>query len=123
MLSDIMKAKILNMKNNKLKERPAVLDEQGNICRVRKIWDNGGKTCDRFSITFDLYNDKTGRWEAWSDYADGRLTCLGMSNDPISPQGFSQFSSCTEGRHLGKRIAWSELPELIQNHIIIRMKQ
>ena len=109
--------------NKKLKERPAVKDEQGNIVRVRKIWDNGGKTCDRFSITFDIYNDKTGRWEAWSDYTDGRLTCLGMSNDPCSPQGFSQFSSCVEGRHLGKRTAFSDLPELIRNHIIIRIKQ
>ncbi|MHB9071670.1 MAG: hypothetical protein ACYC54_15025 [Sedimentisphaerales bacterium] len=110
------------MRNNKLQERPAVLDSQNNIVRVRKIWDNGGKTCDRFSVTFDIYNDKTGRWEAWSDYADGRLSCLGMSNDPISPQGFSQFSSCIEGRHLGGRIAFSDLPELIQNHIKLRMK-
>lgn len=110
------------MRNDKLKERPAIRDEQGNICRVRKIWDKPN-TCDRYTVTFDIYNDKTGRWEAWSDYADGRFTCLGMSNDPISPQGFSQFSSCTEGRHLGRRIAFSELPELIQNHIKLRMKQ
>jgi hypothetical protein len=109
------------MSKESLKERPAVKDEQGNICRVRKIWDDGGKTCDRYSITFEIYNNKSGKWDIWKD--GDKIVCLGLSSDPISPQGFSQFSTCQEGRHLGKRIAWSELPKLIQKHILLRMKQ
>jgi hypothetical protein len=44
----------IDMNNKALKERPAVKDSQGNICRVRKIWDDGGKTCDRYSVTFEI---------------------------------------------------------------------
>lgn len=111
----------MKTKSVTLQERLAVLDSQGNICRIRKIWDNGGETCDRYSITFDLYNPKNGKWEAWSDYPDGRLVCLGLSSYPEHPQGFSQMASCQEGAHLGKRIAWSELPEDIQKHILGRL--
>lgn len=108
------------MKNKALNERPAVKDEQGNIVRVRKIWDSD-TSFDRYSITFELYNGKTGNWDIWKD--GDKVVCLGLSSNPISPQGFSQFSTCQEGRHLGKRVAFSDLPELIQNHIKMRMEQ
>ena len=48
---------------------------------------------------------------------------LGLSDNPDSPCGFSQFSGCKEGEHLGKIISFNTLPENVQKHIIKRMKQ
>lgn len=47
--------------------------------------------------------------------------CLGFNNVPTNPShGVSQFSSCNMGRHLGKRIKFSQLPRDLQKHVIER---
>lgn len=52
--------------------------------------------------------------------------CLGLSNDPTSPLGFSQFSSCSLDwlrENEFNKIDWSLVPQHIQKHIIDRLKE
>lgn len=65
-----------------------------------KCYDNGGKTADRFTVIY-------------SDYPEGNGTfwAVGMSADPFHPQGFGQHCTARPGRHLGRRIAFEELPD------------
>ena len=39
------------------------LKEVSKDIRVRKIYDNGGKSIDRYTITFDILNQETKKWE------------------------------------------------------------
>jgi len=65
-----------------------------------RIYDNGGKTFDRYTVVFiDRPERKVNHFE-----------CLGMSDNPFHPQGFGQHSTAVPGRHLGKRIKFDELP-------------
>ena len=97
------------------------LKEVSKDIRVRKIYDNGGKSIDRYTITFDILNQETKKWELWISHQNF-LTCLGLSSGYGNYFGFSQFCSCTPGRHLGKLIEFENLPKDVQNHIKERMK-
>ncbi|MBN2286047.1 MAG: hypothetical protein JXI43_06340 [Tissierellales bacterium] len=113
-------------------EYPAHMDKQGNLMRFRKAYDNGGKTVDRYTVTFEIYNEVTGKWDVYSwgtntDAPEGhpdykKIYCLGMSEKPFNPRGFGQSGSCVEGRHLGKRIKYSELPEEVKKCILQYME-
>lgn len=63
-----------------------------------KVYDNGGKTFDRYTA---VYLDMPDR---------EFVCCRGMSEHPCHAQGFGQFSSCMDGRHLGKHIRIKDLP-------------
>lgn len=109
-------------------EKLARKDECGNLTRFRKAWDNGGKTVDRYTVTFECYNSITGNWdilsEGWTvnapvgDLSYDKICCLAMNEHPFSPQGFGQSSTCTEGKHLGKRIKFSQLPDDVKKCIL-----
>lgn len=63
-----------------------------------KIYDNGGKTMDRYTVVFmDLPERDHNTYSA-----------LGMSVDPF--QGFGQHCTAMPGRHLGKKIKFQDLP-------------
>ena len=66
-----------------------------------RIYDNGGKTADRYTV---LFMDQKERG------AD-TFACLGMDKDPFHPCGIGQHSSGTPGVHLGRRIPFDLLPE------------
>jgi len=51
----------------------------------------------------------------------GLFMALGLSDDPDSPQGFSQFSAAKVGPHLGRQIAFQDLPQNVQEHAIGRL--
>lgn len=76
-----------------------------------RVYDNGGKTFDRYTVVCD--NDEYPTHEM--------CPMLALSSDPTSPQGFSQHTEGHEGRHLGKRVAFESLPENIQRHITYRL--
>ena len=82
-----------------------------------RVYDNGGKTCDRYTVVFMNRAD----WGFTPEYI--RTTgcdfypCLGMSGAPFHPQGFGQHSDCVLGKHLGKRIPFVELPEDCQKAV------
>jgi len=71
------------------------------------IWDNGGETWDRYTVTFPNYGGET-----W-----------GMDEHPSHPQGFGTYSGDFSVEHLdscekiGKRISFAELPEACQKFV------
>ena len=90
--------------------------------RYVRVYDNGGKTMDRYTVVF------TGRYNNRVDRKLREYLHMGMSENPLSPQGFCQLSGTQQiidvdekdhrwtpeygaSNHLGKRIHWHELPE------------
>ena len=65
-----------------------------------RCYDNGGKTFDRYTV---VYLDELER-------EPRTFAARGMSAYPFHPQGFGMMTSAMCGRHLGKRIAFEELP-------------
>ena len=80
--------------------------ERINGHRVR-CYDNGGKTCDRFTA---VYLDSP-------ESQPGTFYALGASERPFHPQGFGQHCAAALGRHLGRRVAFSDLPADVQRAI------
>lgn len=75
-------------------------EEVRGMYLVKSIWDNGGKSFDRYTIVFQ----------------DGSY--LGLSHNPDSAQGFSQYDSpVKEGPNLGKEITWDKLPKEVREHV------
>lgn len=82
---------------------------------VTAIYDNGGKTVDRYSILLSL--------KEFPDISrPGLVQGFGMSTNPDHPQGFSQWGEFRAGSHLGKRVKWSSLPDNVRKHIIWRLR-
>ncbi len=77
----------------------------------KAIYDNGGKTMDRYTVILSE-----------GDAIPPHIPCLGLSDNPDSPQGFSQYGECLEGEHLGKKISFAELPENVQEHLKRRLE-
>lgn len=67
-----------------------------------RIYDNDGKTWDRYTIVVDEEN--------------GDRTFHGASSNPFDPQGFGQYcgENFEEGPHLGREIGFADLPEPVQ---------
>lgn len=78
---------------------------------ITAVYDNGGKTFDRYTVTTSISE------------GHGMKMCLGLSSNPTNPQGFSQFTTCQVGSHLGKKIPWAKLPANIRRHIIARFRE
>lgn len=85
--------------------------------KVLAIYDNGGKTWDRYTVVIDD-NDETYTGKHWS--------MLGLSKNADMPDGFSQMSEGIynlggNNRHLGKRIRFEDLSATLQKHIAGRL--
>jgi len=88
------------------------------IPRNIRVYDNGGKTFDRYTVVF------TGNYK-------GRNGCdyLGMSENPFSPLGVGQHGSDKSVidhpsySHLGKKIQFSDLPEDCKKAVISDYKE
>jgi len=72
-----------------------------NSMKIKAIYDNFGKTFDRYTVYFD--NIQHYRGEIVYD-------CLCMSANPHHPQGFCQHSTGQLGRHNGAKIPFALLP-------------
>jgi len=88
-----------------------ILTEASQPKEVTSIWDNGGETADRYSIVMNWKETPT------------MYAILGLSDNPESPQGFSQFTHGQAGKHLGKKLKWNQLPPKIQKHIVSRLAE
>ncbi len=83
-------------------------------------YDNGGETYDRYTViprdrAFDsLVVRRRG----------SRLLrlCLGMSEEPTHPLGFSQWTHCQAGLHLGRKLPFTALPKAIQSYVTARCR-
>jgi len=71
-----------------------------NTTVIKSVWDNGGKTLDRYTVVFNIEG-----------------LALGLSDDPEHPQGFSQCGSGIPGEHLGKLILFEDLPLNVRLHV------
>jgi len=69
---------------------------------------------DRYTVVYGSPFKKNGE-----DFYE----CLGLSENPNHPQGFSQWSECMMGDHLGKSIEWDELPDNVKDHIRSRFSE
>jgi hypothetical protein len=78
---------------------------------IKVIYDNGGKTVDRYTVVLDSLVD------------DGVYVCLALSENPGSPQGVSGLGFCVIGEHLGKVVNFSDLSESVQSHIKERLTE
>jgi len=74
---------------------------------VLRIYDNGGKTFDRYTII-------PPRWSKQYRERSRLFEAIGASECPYSPQGFGMHVSAAPGAHLGKRIKWTDLPQQVQ---------
>ena len=72
---------------------------------VLAVYDNGGKSADRYTV---LYGAPI--W-APGEYQNGLLPARAMSSEPCSAQGVGLFVEAMRGPHLGKKIEWASLPE------------
>jgi len=75
-----------------------------------RVYDDGGRTIDRYTVVFMDQPEHS--------FICGRsFACLGMNGAPFHPQGFCQHSQARIGTHLGKRIAFSSLPDDCQRAV------
>jgi hypothetical protein len=87
---------------------------------VAAIYDNGGKSGDRYTVVYTA--------PLWTpDYSKANLRCgldpyllpaRAMCEHPFSPQGIGLFVEARRGRHLGKLIYWKDLPADCQRCVI-----
>ena len=79
--------------------------------KIHSIYDNDGKTIDRYTVYYKgigaLEHRHNGVFRA----------CLGMSERPCHPQGFGQHGSGLTGKHNGRRINFTDLPEACQRAV------
>lgn len=78
------------------------------------IYDNGGKTLDRYSVILNNYK----RRSTVNGNSVMLYECLGMNE---GGHGFSQFCEAVKGRHLGKKVNFNDLSKATQDHIIERL--
>lgn len=74
--------------------------------RPVRVYDNGGKTVDRYTVVFTAVKHSRVDHRGFTLYE-----CLAMNAVPFHPQGFGQHSEAMLGAHLGKRIPFASLPE------------
>ena len=79
--------------------------------RYLRCYDNGGETIDRYTVVFTRLNT-------------GYTNYLGMSGAPTHPQGFCQHGASRDPidrpayGHLGKKIAFADLPAACQSVVL-----
>lgn len=93
--------------NNFERLHEELINEGSQPKGIKSIWDNGGKTIDRYTVFFKEYGNMA----------------LGLSDDPHNPMGFSNWGDAKEGKHLGKKINWNKLDKKVQMHIVLRMEE
>ncbi len=97
-----------------------VIDSSRNKVRVARVFDNGGKTMDRYTATFELSPDGEDNWMEYPGDVPGTLACVHISED-TSPRGVSMWSRCYPDSDLGKEITFEDLPKNVQGQVIAWM--
>ena len=82
-----------------------------------KCYDNGGETVDRYTVVYLDYPEKE----------PATFSAVGMSGQPFHPQGFGQHCAAMPGKHLGKRIKFSDLPKdcqtLVKSDLVLEKNE
>ena len=71
---------------------------------VLACYDNGGKSCDRYTVLYGAPD--------WTPEMGVELPARAMSESPFSPQGFGMYVTCLAHNRaaLGKKIKFQDLP-------------
>ncbi|MBK9272855.1 MAG: hypothetical protein IPM48_15085 [Saprospiraceae bacterium] len=87
--------------------------------QIYKIYDNNGKTADRYSILVLPFHYGIETIEG-----KYQIDCLSVSDDPTHPQyGVSTWGYAIDDKHLGKEIKLEQLPENVQEHVLFRLSK
>lgn len=88
---------------------------------VYEIRDSGpNKGADRYTVIYGgprFWNDNYAEYY-WRQNKPRMRQGRAMSSNPRSPVGIGLFIDCEAGRHLGKLIAWADLPEQCQSVVL-----
>lgn len=84
----------------------AKTDKKAAPLRIIGVYDNGGRTADRYTVVFDERHR--------TDEGISHL-CLALSKDCNMPNGVCMTAYTEPGSYLGKKIKFSDLPETVQN--------
>ncbi|WP_432263368.1 hypothetical protein [Cupriavidus sp. TMH.W2] len=84
------------MQQNAKQKRPVTVEEV--IAKQVRLYDNGGKTLDRYTAVYMFDEERNGAFGA-----------RGMNAMPF--HGIGLYCSAAPGRHLGRRIAFGKMPE------------
>jgi hypothetical protein len=78
------------------------------------VYDNKGKTLDRYTVVYDYVEQ----------VKDGKklYMCISMNASPFHPQGIGMHGSAMLGRHLGKKVKLTDLPEDCQKAVAMDLK-
>ncbi|AET95309.1 hypothetical protein BYI23_E001480 (plasmid) [Burkholderia sp. YI23] len=76
------------------------------IAKKVRIYDNGGQTADRYTAVYMFEPERNGLFGA-----------RGMDANPYHPQGIGMCCTAVPGRHLGRRVGLSDMPEACQRLI------
>ena len=68
--------------------------------RPIRCYDNGGRSADRYTAVY-LFSPE----RAYRSYS-----AVGMDDRPFHPQGIGMHCAAVPGKHLGKRIRFTDLP-------------
>jgi hypothetical protein len=85
--------------------------------RITAIYDNGGRTVDRYSIVTDYRPVQ----EQMAANGDPRPLVDMLCVDNDGGHTYSQWGYGLEGKHLGKRIHFEDLNAETQAHIVKRL--
>jgi len=78
------------------------------------IYDNGGRTMDRYTVVYD---------EPVTKIPGETMHCgLGMSESPFHPQGFCQHGEVHPDADIGRQITFAELPADCQRAVELDMQ-
>lgn len=98
---------------------------EGAPSYIVACYDSGDAVADRFTILLGGSEWSPGYAEA--NYRCGRdprlLPALALSRYPTDPCGISLYVDAIRGPHLGRKVAWPELPENVRAHIVARIEQ
>lgn len=76
-------------------------------------YDKGRAYGDRYTVIpegkgWHPVINRQGRWQ---------YTALALNDNPTNPSyGFSQFTEAVKGRHLGRKVKFTDLPLNVQQH-------
>ena len=76
---------------------------------VRSVWDNGGRTVDRYAILFDAPASWKG--PGWYEAI--------LASHRQDPGGVYMHEVAEEGEHLGTQITLDDLPEALRKNLFL----
>ena len=88
-----------------------IIADTPKLPRSVRLYDNGGKSYDRYTAVFTDRPYATPR-------TSGLYEALAFNDSPFHPLGFGLHTSAMPGRHLGKRIKFETMSPDAQKFVL-----